>query len=371
MRIGILTLHSGTNYGGTLQCYSLYRTLLDRGFKVKIIDFVPARVAPLYKRIFFRLTSYSFKQLFNSIHSKRRTHVVRNSSTQLRRIFDKFRDDNLHLTERVDEYTISKLNSEFDVIIIGSDQVWSSYVREKLTYFGDWFPQYKGRLISYAACATNENYPMARKFKIRNLLKQFSAISVRDITSKNIIKKFIPHCQIDVVLDPTQMYDFPEVKNSISLISQPYILVYVLGSELSIGNKRIVDFIRNHGAYKNTKVIAVTIYDCDVQYADETLKTVKPLDWVKLIKHADVVLTDSFHASVFAMKFKTPCIGYYCEANRASRLIHLFQESNLSDFLISNETDLLDLELDFGEQYLNYKPIDRESSFSFLIHNIR
>lgn len=38
MKIGILTLQYGANYGGTLQCYALYKTLFDLGYDVEVIN---------------------------------------------------------------------------------------------------------------------------------------------------------------------------------------------------------------------------------------------------------------------------------------------------------------------------------------------
>ena len=51
MKIGILTLHYGANYGGTLQCLALYNILKRAGNEVEVIDFQPRVVAPFYLRI--------------------------------------------------------------------------------------------------------------------------------------------------------------------------------------------------------------------------------------------------------------------------------------------------------------------------------
>lgn len=370
MRIGILTLHSGANYGGTLQCYSLFKILQDKGHNVKVIDFVPECVAPLYKRIFYRITSTSFNELIGELFSKKSNSGIKVTSSKLCHIFDEFRRNQLELTQRVNEFTISNINTDFDTIIVGSDQVWSSYVREKLTYFGEWSPMYKGNLISYAACTTNNNYPIARKSKLKELLNRFNAISVRDATSKSIIGQLVPNRDIRIVLDPTQLYDFPEVINSASPFPYPYILTYVLGQDLRDGNKQAIDIIKKQISDANVKVIAITTYDTDIDYADITLKAVSPLEWVRLIKHAAAVFTDSFHASVFAIKFRTPCVGYYAEMNRSSRLINLYEESNLNAYLINNATDKHSLNFNFEVQYSNIKVQDKNLSFEYLNNNI-
>ena len=39
-KIGLLTLHFGANYGGTLQCIALYKILKGYGHEVDVIDWL-------------------------------------------------------------------------------------------------------------------------------------------------------------------------------------------------------------------------------------------------------------------------------------------------------------------------------------------
>ncbi|MPN59665.1 hypothetical protein SDC9_207387 [bioreactor metagenome] len=41
-KIGILTFHYSNNYGGTLQCMALHNTLVQMGFNVEIINYLPS-----------------------------------------------------------------------------------------------------------------------------------------------------------------------------------------------------------------------------------------------------------------------------------------------------------------------------------------
>lgn len=323
MRIGILTLHSGANYGGTLQCVALYKTLESLGHQVEVIDFKPTQVTNFRQRLMYNLSCVrsisDIVALFRR-SSGRSGAMPRAINSRLRVVFEQFRSVHLCFSASVNEDSIALLNNNYDCIVVGSDQVWGSFVRNRLTYWGDWTPAFPGKLVSYAACATSEKFPLVRKRRMADLLSRFTCISVRDSTTQNLVKSLIGK-EMPIVLDPTFLYNFHEFTEQ-PLIAEPYIFVYVLGHEIEGGNRAAIDLLRQK-LNKPCKVIAVTVYDQDVSYADTTIKDASPEQWVNLIAHAEFVFTDSFHGSVFALKNNVRFLAYYSEINRASRLVYL------------------------------------------------
>ena len=118
-----------------------------------------------------------------------------------------------------------------------------------------------------------------------------------------------------------------------------YILVYVLGKEIPGGNKKAIDRLKNL-IDKNIKVIALTVYEENVSYADETIKNASPSEWMWYIKNAQFVFTDSFHGEVFSIKFNKDFYVYYVEENRASRIIDLSHLFHVEDRMITNVEDI-------------------------------
>ena len=92
--------------------------------------------------------------------------------------------------------------------------------------------------------------------------------------------------------------------------------------------------------YKNIKVIALTVYEENVSYADETIKNASPSEWMWYIKNAQFVFTDSFHGEVFSIKFNKDFYVYYVEENRASRIIDLSHLFHVEDRMITNVEDI-------------------------------
>lgn len=332
MRIGILTLQYGANYGGTLQCYALYKTLCELGHDVEVINFIPTIDAPKYKRLMYNLSMArsvkeavsTIKRIFSHSNSK---IIDPNVVT----IFEEFRKKNIKLTELVNEISISKLNNRFEAIVVGSDQVWSSMVRSHLTYFGEWDPAFSGKLISYAACAYTNKYPYIRRKKIKTLINSFSAISVRDDLTKSLVDKFYKN-QVSIVADPTLLYDFSAFATP-AIINEPYILTYVLGTEILGGNNNAIRHVKEKLGIK--KVVAITSYDTDISYADITLKRSSPEEWVNLIANASCVYTDSFHGVIFSLKFRRRFLAYYKDKLRASRLIDLQDRFRLNKNIVT------------------------------------
>lgn len=332
MKIGILTLHSGANYGGTLQCIALYNILKEKGHDVDVIDFKPQLTCSFPKRLLYNFLSIrSFNDLYGIFwHKSNKSNKVLNKT--LYYVFETYRNNLLSFSESCDELSISNATKSYDVIIVGSDQVWSSTVRTHLSYMGDWQPPFIGRLYSYAVCATTTKYPIVRKRKIKNLLNKFCTISVRDEYSCNFVRQFIQNENVRIDLDPTLLYSFDGMLPS-KAQSEKFILVYVLGQEIPGGNKAAIDKIKQV-VDKNVKVVALTVYDEDVSYADQTIKTASPAEWMWYIKNALFVFTDSFHGEVFSIKFNKDFYVYYVEENRASRIIALSHLFHVEDRMV-------------------------------------
>ena len=97
-------------------------------------------------------------------------------SNELLQAFQSFKDEYLQYTRPVNNKTIKEMVNNFDMVVIGSDQVWTSVKYKKLIFFGDFGIEYSGRLISYAACSINSIPPLYQKRKLSRLLNRFDYI---------------------------------------------------------------------------------------------------------------------------------------------------------------------------------------------------
>ena len=121
MRIGILTLPLNQNYGGILQAYALQTVLERLGHEVRVVEWKRPYGLPFYKmpyvygkRMVMNLLGHKIPVLYEQ-KCHREQSIIRQNT-------DKFIKKYIHLVEYDDFSDIKE--SEYDAVIVGSDQVW-------------------------------------------------------------------------------------------------------------------------------------------------------------------------------------------------------------------------------------------------------
>lgn len=326
MRIGVITIEAGTNYGAVLQCYAFQKILKDMGHEVEFLRVKPASVShsTMLRARIAVATWKDVKQLFH-----RDTFVaLPEEKSEMNRVFDAFREQYFHMSPILDKDTVGAYaNAHYDTIIVGSDQVWTWLYNPNNSTFVGWKPEFKGCRMSYASCSAYSHLrDWRRKKEIASYLAKFDYISVRDNNTQSLIKSIIGK-RVDIVPDPSELYEYEEFCVDKTPIEGPYIFVYVLGSEINGGHCLAIEKIRSQ--YGNIPVLGVKTANQMTgvhAIADVMLDNLTPQQWVNYLSKAKVVYTDSFHAILFSMKYAIPFVGYYKNLVRASRLLYLLQK---------------------------------------------
>ena len=111
----------------------------------------------------------------------------------------------------------------------------------------------------------------------------------------------------------------------------------------------------------------------DLFFGDIHDYTSGPREFVSLIKNAEMVITDSFHACVFSMIFKTPFAvfergGTGEKGNMNSRIYDFLEEYHLENQLVT-EKELADMKeipkIDFTYAHEHWE-MRREESLEYL-----
>ena len=94
------------------------------------------------------------------------------------------------------------------------------------------------------------------------------------------------------------------------VIKQKYILVY----DLCLNDNRLKDEAERLAKIHDVKIVAVDgALKCP--YAQKNISNAGPVEFVNLIKNADFVVTNSFHASAFSVIFNRPFSVFYKQKN--------------------------------------------------------
>lgn len=342
MKIGILTFHYGSNYGGVLQCYALQQILAKCGHEVQVINYVPQQPIKDFLIVCRSCCSRGVRKGIKSF-----INYLRHSK-KCKRTFRDFTDTYLNKSKLIrDLKTLNSLN--YDAVVVGSDQVWNSSQHSSPIYFLDWVRPNCKR-ISYAACCGRNVVKDQYRDTLISELSKFDLITVRSSETFDFVTQLIG-MKPQVVCDPTMLYPFDEFKSS---IVEKYILAYILGGEINGGNYKVVKKIKKK--HPDLKVLAIQLGDrcaSDCKWADTVLYDVSPCEWVNLIYNSSFVFTDSFHGSVFAMKFRKPLLAYYTSPVTGTRFKDLGNTYSMQNIITdSKEADsILNLNKELAYMY--------------------
>lgn len=353
--VGIITKMS-KNYGAVLQAFALKKTIEMLGHSACIINYNGAVGNDTYQ-IFKR--GRGIRTLIYNIKRFTKQKGLRKSIEK----FQNFRSEYFNLTEPYNNYCdfVSK-PPDCITYIVGSDQVWNPKILFSPIYylkFGD--PTITR--ISYAASFGETDIHPDYKNVIQNYLRSFNGISVREDNGETIVRGL--GLRSEVVLDPTLLLDdkeWSEIGKEPSNIPEHYILCYCLHYP-----PQIDEVLSKIKANYNFQVVNIATDVNMKDIGDIQRWDIGPQEFVWLLQHADVVVTSSFHGTVFSIIFDKPF--YTISLNRKDgRLNNLLNKLEIPRHLI-DDVDKYDFGQEFTTPYIKSKDIIRrlkESSLAFL-----
>ena len=261
--------------------------------------------------------------------------------------------------------TYNELKREdFDILMVNSDQTWRRFNKDILDYgFLKFAENWNIKKFVYGASLGYDywNLPYNVEKKAKELLKNFTGISVREQNSIDLVKT---HFGItpEFVLDPTLLIDkkyyLDQIKNypKNNFIDENYIFIYRIASKTRIRNFTIKAI--NELNYKTYE------YKLNNTYHIE--------DFIYYISNCKAVLTDSFHGTVFSIIFNKPFISFIKKQNAQARFKSLEKTFDLKNRIISdNEKDpdvsLLTIPLKINKTLIKYL---RTKSINFIKKNL-
>ena len=220
----------------------------------------------------------------------------------------------------------------------------------------------RDRTFSYAASFGIDKIPEEYVEDVRKGLEHIKYISVREDAGKRIVEELTGRTDVQVLVDPTMLLtteQWDEVaekpKNE---LPEKYLLTYFLG-QVSENRRQKIE-------KKAAELGCQTIWLMDKK---SPFYAIGPGHFVYLVKHAQMVCTDSFHGSVFSFLYGRPLAVFGREGSgedMSSRLETLADKFSLRSCLVHNE-DLSDVPVapDYSEGYRALE-IERKKSKAFL-----
>lgn len=361
-RIGIATIHKSSNFGGSLQAYALYKYLESQGHSVEIIDLLrPVHDRFIYDSCYkpYRSTRYSLKNRLREAVKKMLGHKDSKgyASEVSKQKFTEFFKDIRYSKEYRKVRDIFKDVPKYDIYISGSDQLWSPMHPFCIEPFFLTFAPAGSKKISYATSIGVTELTDKEKADFKRWLASYEAISVRENEGKQLLESFIKDKSIEVVADPTFLLDIEDWK-SLAIapsIKEDYILLFSLTN-----TKPLVDFAIRMSKESGKKLVIIKGPLLDDNSPDYILdNNIGPREFLGYFDNADVVITDSFHGSVFAMLMGAKNFFSYIQpvSKTGSRITNLLKT-------VGEPHHLLPAALDKSYKELENEKVDKTVLYS-------
>ena len=196
---------------------------------------------------------------------------------------------------------LKQYKNKYDAYIAGSDQIWNSNYnngRDPAFYLD--FGSINIKRASYAASFAINAIQEDRKPFVKNQLKKFDYISVRERTGLEILRNlgindaFLVNDPV-FLLDKEKWLHLLNHSRKYKLPCEDFILLYDF-----VGDERIEKFVKVLSVEKNLKIVSVNDFE-KRKYADINISNAGPLEFLNLIRCASCIVSNSFHATAFSV----------------------------------------------------------------------
>ena len=335
-KVGIVTHYNNSrNYGGVLQAYALCKVLNDYGAHCEQIPYAYIGSSKETDRI-------GIAKFFDDTSKRVAYRILQKTFHQRLSVFKQFREEMIpHNSNTFTDDTLPKAADAYDVFVTGSDQVWNPRYYHP-GYFLSFVPPTKKK-VSYAASISAMSLSEDEKRIFQDSLADFSAISVREKSDTELIGNLVrPH--VEWVLDPTLLLSGEEWNQIVpkKKVSEKYVFTYFLGE-----GKQERTIAKQYAQMHKLKLVSIPYVQgefrwCDFGFGDIKMTAANPAEFISLIRDAECVFTDSFHAVAFSCIYQKTVFAFARQDHpgMSTRLSSIMAMFGLERFLCNKQAKM-------------------------------
>lgn len=362
MKVAIVSYNVNSdhmNYGAALHSFAFQSFLKSKGIDSIIVDYYPKILEGRnikYKFLdnirFWHLNSFLKYQLnwlllggYNNIskYNKFKKFFKRHTLTT---------NHEYHYKELKSSKSIE--GSPYEAFIAESDVIWKLYSHNDFddVFFLNFPSAANSKKIAYAPSLSSRPFDKEEENHFKELVKGFSAISVRESQGAEYLSKIL-HKDIPWVLDPTLLLN---AEDYAAIAKQPKEKDYILLYNCMVNDKVMVRQAEALGKKLNKRVIEISNWNVNKILFSHKVRTDAGIEeFLGYFMNASIVICNAFHGFCFSVIFKKP--------------MFLFQRDE-SDFRMKNITDALHLSdrlVPWNNKHIpNVKSIDWKDVYSTL-----
>lgn len=273
-----------------------------------------------------------------------------------------FEDGNFNMRRLFTHADYEKVVKDADLFITGSDQIWNPFCGGYNPMMFLEFVNNETKCVAYSSSISLPELPPSVTSRMKASLQKFSHIAVREQRSVELLSKLLHRDDIKLVVDPTYLLTAEEWeafgnKSEIEFeLPERYIFCYFVGDKRAGIYEQMVQDVKRFTGIQD--VITLECYNRDLNYGNGRLyKDAGPYEWVYLLRHASYVCMDSFHATVFALKFQKEFVHAMKNADteagsQNTRMYDLLRRYGLQDKIYMNHDSIQ------WQNTIDYKRVD-------------
>lgn len=350
--VGLITYHAAYNFGSVLQTYGTIRAIEELGYKVETIDY------RTWSQDFWYKTDFSVKKGIRSMIENWGFNFIKKSRKIRAEKFERFISDFLNTTSKklVSYLDIKKQNFSYPILVSGSDQIWNigcgEFKYEPHEAILPYFLQFGNpkKRIAYASSFGGQSLRNIRNYK--DLLCSYDYLSTREPIIRDYMEKVCKR-KVNLVCDPTWLLDKKEWLSIPGIykpnVNRPYVFVYALYWDFR-ALKRWLSAIKELASKNMFDVHCISPLNYHKDNESHMLQDAGPLDFLSYLANASIVVTNTFHGTIFSMNFEVPF--YSCCVQPCSRQGQMLEMCGLEDRIINSPEELrkaTDITVDFSK----------------------
>lgn len=334
--IGIQTPHYAPNYGAKLQAFALGETLRKEGYDIEYINRRPVDSSFCKNPIVWYGLQWEEKRHLKNFLDFEKEYLQPQS------------------VEMYNNSEFSKIDvSKYYAIVVGSDQMWRDdyfYAGFELTPYLFYTADYDIRRIAYAVSFGKATcvHPAKRLSQIKQLLRNFDAISVREQSGINIMHD-VYGLYACWVADPTLLHKrnfyIRHFSLQQSIEEENIITTYILDQSTTFFEKsqEIARKLQMPLKHIIRKKGINLFYKRPFNMLPDLSERIPIREWLDRIKTSKYVVTDSYHGMLFSIIFGKQFIVFNRTEGGSERYISILSRLKMTDRLFSEDSEADDI----------------------------
>jgi hypothetical protein len=296
-----------TNYGSALQSWALSQ-MIDKigaefGIQSKLVDYCPKVLEDS------DCLNPAKKMWDTDTEARRQIELMMPAIRENYQKFEEFYTNRFRRTKK--KYYDTNFNDvvkdeNIEGFVCGSDTIFC--INEFKGFVEGYYANFdcmRGKSVSYAASFGDPTFTEQDYQTLNERLQNFKALGIREYNMLPYIKEHV-NVRAERTIDPTLLAEASLYDSIIAepLMEEKYILLYSRRY-----NKAMEQYAEQMAKQKGLKLVEISIRATNAEKGHIMRYDAGVEEFLSLVKHAECVITNSFHGVIFAVQLRTP---FYC-----------------------------------------------------------